>query len=77
LSRYEHFVQLYLQWDAVPAPDPNLPRPQPYTYMHPRLTPDREAAIRLATLGIDPRAHLPAWMVMSLLAEVDALRKED
>jgi myo-inositol catabolism protein IolC len=76
LSRYEQFIQHYLQWDAAPEADPDHPRAEPFTYGHPRLTPDREARIRLSTSGIDPRSRLPAWMVMSLLAEVDALREE-
>jgi hypothetical protein len=45
---------------------------------HPRLTPDREAVIRTATAGADPRETvLPAWMAQSLLAEVDALRQNN
>jgi hypothetical protein len=40
-----------------------------------RLTPEREARIRKATAGADPRGSLlPASMIRSLLAEVDALR---
>jgi hypothetical protein len=40
-----------------------------------RPTPDREALIRKAAAGTDPRGSLlPAWMTQSLLAEVDALR---
>ena len=50
-------------------------RSEPFTLSHPRLTPDREAIIRRAVAGTDPRgSRLPAWMVQSLLAEVDALR---
>jgi myo-inositol catabolism protein IolC len=64
---YRHFVHTYLQADT--APDENEFR------SHPRLTPDREAVIRIATAGADPgETVLPAWMAQSLLAEVDALR---
>jgi hypothetical protein len=65
---YRHFVHTYLQADN--APDEAEFR------SHPRLTPDREAVIRTATAGADPReTRLPAWMAQSLLAEVDALRQ--
>ncbi|MFZ0667766.1 MAG: DUF2090 domain-containing protein [Acidimicrobiales bacterium] len=77
LSRYQHFVRIYIQSDAAPHRDPEHPRVEPYTIEHPRLTPDREAAIRLAVRGADPRGELPAWMAMTLLAEVDALRAEN
>jgi myo-inositol catabolism protein IolC len=41
------------------------------------LTPEREATIRKAVTGADPRGTmLPAWMCQTLLAEVDALRKQ-
>jgi len=42
------------------------------TDTHPRLTPDREALIRKAAAGAEPRGSLlPAWMTQTLLAEVD------
>jgi hypothetical protein len=45
------------------------------TDTHPRLTPDREALIRKAAAGAEPRGSLlPAWMTQTLLAEADALR---
>jgi myo-inositol catabolism protein IolC len=50
---------------------------EPFTWQHPRLTPDREARIRRALAGADMRGtRLPAWMAATLLAEVDALRAE-
>jgi myo-inositol catabolism protein IolC len=64
---YRHFVHTYLQADTAPEASE--------FEAHPRLTPDREAVIRTATAGADPReTQLPAWMAQSLLAEVDALR---
>jgi myo-inositol catabolism protein IolC len=75
-QRYGRFIRRYLQADAGPAEGAAL-RGEPFTLSHPRLTPDREAAIRRAVAGTDPRgSRLPAWMVQSLLAEVDALRAE-
>jgi myo-inositol catabolism protein IolC len=65
---YRHFVHTYLQADNDPDEAEFARRP--------RLTPDREAVIRTATAGADPReTRLPAWMAQSLLAEVDALRQ--
>jgi myo-inositol catabolism protein IolC len=65
---YRHFVHTYLQADTVPD--------EAGFAAHPRLTPDREAVIRTAAAGADPReTQLPAWMALSLLAEVDALRE--
>ena len=65
---YRHFVHTYLRADTVPD-DADFAA-------HPRLTPDREAVIRTAAAGADPReTQLPAWMAQSLLAEVDALRQ--
>jgi myo-inositol catabolism protein IolC len=50
---------------------------EPFTWQHPRLTPDREARIRRALAGADMRGtRVPAWMAATLLAEVDALRAE-
>jgi myo-inositol catabolism protein IolC len=50
---------------------------EPFTWQHPRLTPDREARIRGALAGADMRGtRVPAWMAATLLAEVDALRAE-
>jgi myo-inositol catabolism protein IolC len=71
-ERYGHFIRRYMQADVTPAEEE-----QPFTFTHPRLTPDREAAIRRAAGGADPRgSSLPAWMTQSLLAEVDALRAD-
>jgi myo-inositol catabolism protein IolC len=65
---YRHFVHTYLQADTAPDVAEFA--------THPRLTPDREAVIRTAAAGADPRETvLPAWMAQSLLAEVDALRQ--
>ena len=65
-----------MQADSAPGRDDA--RGEPFTYVHPRLTPDREAVIRKAMAGTDPRgSRLPAWMAQSLLAEVDALRAEE
>jgi myo-inositol catabolism protein IolC len=73
-ERYRHFVQQYFAADTAPAGETGE-RSEPFTYTHPRLTPDREALIRKAAAGADPRGSLlPAWMTQSLLAEVDALR---
>lgn len=75
-ARYAGFIRRYLQADAAPGEDQGT-RGEPFTLSHPRLTPDREAAIRRAVAGTDPRgSRLPAWMAQSLLAEVDALRTE-
>jgi myo-inositol catabolism protein IolC len=75
-QRYGGFVRRYLQADRGPAEGVGA-RSEPFTLTHPRLTPDREAAIRRAVAGTDPRgSRLPAWMVQSLLAELDALRQE-
>lgn len=74
-DRYNHFIQQYLRADAMPADEGR--DTEPFTYTHPRLTPDREAIIRKASQGADPRgSYLPAWMTQSLLAELDALRAE-
>ena len=75
-DRYGRFIRRYLEADRMPAEGAGL-RSEPFTLIHPRLTPDREAVIRRAVAGTDPRgSRLPAWMVQSLLAEVDALRAE-
>jgi myo-inositol catabolism protein IolC len=75
-DRYGHFIQRYLQADVAPRGDDDV-RSEPFTYVHPRLTPDREAVIRKAAAGAEPRgSSLPAWMTQSLLAEVDALRAD-
>ncbi len=74
-SNYEHFIERYLTADTAPGNARQPSRAQPFTYDHPRLTPDREATIRRAVAGAQPRGTLlPAWMAQSLLAEVDALR---
>jgi hypothetical protein len=50
---------------------------EPFTWQHPRLTPDREVRIRRALAGADMRGtRVPAWMAATLLTEVDALRAE-
>jgi len=73
-GNYEHFIRRYLAADTAPDTAGET-RTEPFFYTHPRLTPDREALIRRATSGADPRGTmLPAWMAQSLLAEVDALR---
>jgi hypothetical protein len=76
-ERYAGFIHRYLQADSEPGGDIGA-RGEPFTLTHPRLTPDREAVIRKAVVGADPRgSRLPAWMTQSLLAEVDALRVEE
>jgi myo-inositol catabolism protein IolC len=73
-GRYAHFIRQYLAADSDQDADTGE-RSEPFTYSHPRLTPDREARIRKAVAGTYPRgSSLPAWMAESLLAEVDALR---
>jgi myo-inositol catabolism protein IolC len=75
-ERYAHFIDRYLHADAGPGVNQGV-RGEPFTYTHPRLTPDREAIIRRAAASAEPLgSSLPAWMVQSLLAEVDALRAE-
>jgi myo-inositol catabolism protein IolC len=75
-ERYAGFIRRYLEADSAPGENPDV-RGEPFTLTHPRLTPDREATIRRAAGGADPRgSSLPAWMVQSLLAEVNALRAE-
>jgi myo-inositol catabolism protein IolC len=72
-ERYGHFIRRYLEADVTPRGGE-----QPFTFTHPRLTPDRETAIRKAAAGADPNgSRLPAWMTQSLLAEVDALRADE
>jgi myo-inositol catabolism protein IolC len=76
-ERCGHFIRRYLQADVTPGEDADGLQ-QPFTFTHPRLTPDREVAIRKAVAGADPRgSRVPAWMVQSLLAEVDALRADE
>jgi Uncharacterized protein conserved in bacteria (DUF2090) len=73
-ERYRHFIQHYLAADTAPGADIGE-RGEPFTYTHPRLTPDREALIRKAAARADPRGSLlPAWMTQSLLAGAGALR---
>ena len=75
-ENYSHYIRRYFGADTAP-PD-EATRDEPFTLLHPRLTPDREAIIRKSAAGADPRGSmLPAWMVQSLLAEVDALREEE
>ncbi|HXW43739.1 MAG TPA: DUF2090 domain-containing protein [Streptosporangiaceae bacterium] len=74
-GNYEHFIARYLAADTAPGNAREPSRDEAFSYDHPRLTPDREAIIRRATTGAQPRGTmLPAWMAQSLLAEVDALR---
>jgi len=74
-ERYTHFIRQYFGADTAPHRHGET-RTEPFTLTHPRLTPDREATIRKAVAGADARGTmLPAWMVESLLAEVDALRQ--
>jgi myo-inositol catabolism protein IolC len=76
-ERYGHFIRRYLQADVTPGEEGDM-RGEPFTFTHPRLTPDREAVIRKAAGSADPRgSRLPAWMAQSLLAEVDALRADE
>jgi myo-inositol catabolism protein IolC len=76
-DRYGKFIHRYLQADVTPRGDEEE-RGEPFTYTHPRPTPDREAAIRKAAASAGAEgSRLPAWMVQSLLAEVDALRAEE
>jgi myo-inositol catabolism protein IolC len=76
-DRYGHFIHRYLQADVTPRGADDM-RGEPFTYTHPRPTPDREAAIRKAAASAAPEgSSLPAWMVQSLLAEVDALRADE
>ena len=76
-ERYGDFIRRYLQADVTPGDDADGLQ-QPFTFTHPRLTPDREVAIRKAVAGADPRgSRVPAWMVQSLLAELDALRADE
>jgi myo-inositol catabolism protein IolC len=52
-------------------------RSEAFTWQNPRLTPDREEIIRRALRGADMRGtKVSAWMAVTLLAEVDALRAE-
>ena len=62
--------------DYSAAQQPSAPQSsEAFTWQNPRLTPDREQKIRRALVGADMRGtKLPAWMAVTLLAEVDALR---
>jgi myo-inositol catabolism protein IolC len=73
-DRYSHYIHEYSAADTAPGHSGES-RTEPFTRDHPRLTPDREAIIRKALVGADPRGtKVPAWMAETLLAEVDALR---
>jgi myo-inositol catabolism protein IolC len=75
-GRYSHYIRRYFGADTAPQDEPS--RDEPFTLEHPRLSPDREAIIRKSAAGADPRGSMvPAWMVQTLLAEVDALREAD
>lgn len=72
---YRALIETYIQ-ASTPGSSPE-PRPEAFTWQHPRLTPDREETIRKSLAGADMRGtRLPAWMAATLLAEVDALRAQ-
>jgi myo-inositol catabolism protein IolC len=74
-SRYRTLVDTYCE--ARRPGSGSGDSTEPFTWLHPRLTPDREARIRRALAGADMRGtRVPAWMAATLLAEVDALRAE-
>ena len=74
-SRYRTLVDAY-RWARRPGAGSG-DSTEPFTWQHPRLTPDREVRIRRALAGADMRGtRVPAWMAATLLAEVDALRAE-
>jgi myo-inositol catabolism protein IolC len=75
-GRYRHYIGEYFGADTEPG-HAGETRTEPFVHAHPRLTPEREAIIRKAVSGADPRGTmLPAWMAQTLLAEVDGLRQE-
>ena len=74
-DRYRRLIEEYSNARRPGAGGSELP--EPFTWENPRLTPDREERIRRSLKGADMRGtRLPAWMVASLMAEVDALRAE-
>ena len=74
-DRYRRLIDSYCTAQQLRSGD--SPRAEPFTWLNPRLTPDREDRIRRSLRGADMRGtRLPAWMAASLLAEVDALRAE-
>ena len=74
-SRYRTLVDAYCE--ARRPGSGSGDSTDPFTWPHPRLTPDREVRIRRALAGADMRGtRVPAWMAATLLAEVDALRAE-
>jgi myo-inositol catabolism protein IolC len=74
-DRYRRLIEEYC--GAAERGASGSPVPEPFTSDNPRLTQDREKLIRRSLKGADMRGtRLPAWMVASLLAEVDALRAE-
>ncbi len=61
-DRYRHFIRTYLRADSALRKKKES-RPEPFSYTHPRLPPDREATIGEACAGADPQDMLlPAWM---------------
>lgn len=75
-ERYSGFIDRYLSAEEAPAGPSGKGTVRQFDYDQPRLTPDREAAIRQSVSDARSDGQLPAWMVMSLLAEVDALRAD-
>jgi myo-inositol catabolism protein IolC len=72
-GRYRTLIEDYTANQHPSAPQ----RSEAFTWQNPRLTPDREQKIRQALRGADMRGtKIPAWMAVTLLAEVDALRAE-
>jgi myo-inositol catabolism protein IolC len=74
-SRYRTLVDTYCE--ARRPGSGSGDSAEPFTWQHPRLTPDREVRIRRTLAGADMRGtRVPAWMAATLLAEVDSLRAD-
>jgi hypothetical protein len=72
-ARYQKLIDDYSAHQHPSTPQSS----EAFTWQNPRLTPDREQKIREALRGGDIRGtKIPAWMAVTLLAEVDALRAE-
>ena len=72
-GRYRALIDDYCAHQRLSAPHSS----EAFTWQNPRLSPDREERIRRALRGADMRGtKVPAWMAVTLLAEVDALRAE-
>ncbi len=70
---YRTLIETYI-WACTPGGSRG-PRPEASTGRMARLTPGREETIRESLAGADMEdTRLPAWMVATLLAEVEALR---